>query len=261
MGIAGIEDVKSVGHPGEGISREGPVLEVKEDRDGQVESECEEEDDASFTDQAPALERACRWGRSGDRREVGRSPSSGEETRTRPDVRLPLPESESMWRCAPLPDPAFSHGHVVYAATVNVKTASTQSRGSVASTRYSLGCPTIGSTVRLGPVVRHDVVGSFVEYPVSWPTGALAAGRAPCDHNVRSTVWPFQSPEYRYAGLGCDVVVVVVLEVVLDGTVVAGTEGVVVDGTPAASGTEEVVDDGTPVEAADEVVVDAAGAD
>jgi len=107
------------------------------------------------------------------------------------------------------------------------------------------------------------MVGSFVENPVSWPTGVLAGGRAPCDHNVRSIAWPFQSPEYRYAGVGCDVivvvnVVVVVLRTVLEGAVVTGAEDVVVDGAPAA-GTEVVA--GTDGAAVDEVVVDAAGAD
>ena len=56
---------------------------------------------------------------------------------------------------------------VLYDAAVNVKAALTQSTGSVARTRYSLGCPTTGSTFNVGPVMRHDDAGSLVEYPVS----------------------------------------------------------------------------------------------
>ena len=69
--------------------------------------------------------------------------------------------------------------NVLYEVAIRVKTALTQSPGSVETTRYWSDCPTIGSTFRLGPVVRHDMVGSLVENPVSRPTGALASGGAP----------------------------------------------------------------------------------
>jgi len=50
---------------------------------------------------------------------------------------------------------------------VKVKTALTQSPGSVEVTRNASDCPTIGSTFKFGPVMRHDMVGSLVEYPPS----------------------------------------------------------------------------------------------
>jgi hypothetical protein len=132
---------------------------------------------------------------------------------------------------------------------VKVKTALAQSPGTVATTRYPFDWPTTGSTDRLGSAVRQEVVGSFVVYPVSWPTGAPACGSCPVDHGVRLTVWPFQLPEYRYAPGGCSVVLVdvagAVLEEVLGGTVVSGT----------------VVEDVPVVAAGDVLVVDAAAVD
>jgi len=49
-----------------------------------------------------------------------------------------------------------------YAGTVNVKNSATQSPGSAATTRKVSVSPRMGSTVRSGPEMRHDTVGSLV---------------------------------------------------------------------------------------------------
>ena len=171
------------------------VLEIEQYCNDEVDSEREEEDDAAFTDECRETVAVDRRERSDARRKIGGSQAS----RGRLDVAgrpsLVALGSGSKWWRVPLPRLAFGQDHDLYAAAVKVNTALRQSPGAVATTRYSFDCPTIGSTFKLGPVMRHDVVGSFVEYPVSCPTGASASGGVPVDHSARLTVWPFQSPE------------------------------------------------------------------
>jgi hypothetical protein len=176
---------------GEGVrSRsKGPALEIEQPDHGEVDAKAKEEDSASFGGHVPhtglvVAAAAAEINRSGNLRFYVE----------RPDRKFGF----SIWvgeAVCSTRSPSLSRGHVGDAGTVKVKTALAQSPGSAATTRNSFVSPTTGSTFRLGPVVRHDVAGSFVENPVSWPTDVPASGDVPWGIKVSSTIWPFQSPK------------------------------------------------------------------